>query len=284
MYELSGLLSTISSCASTIVAIIGGFIASKLVAISIERNEILKSLCEVSEEIEFKSKQYNDAKALIDEDDALDFINENIESIIKKESLDFVYKMEEQYNISKEVLQPYWNRAISICESLYKKLVVDDENTNEDGIPNSLSIEVGPGFEYSVCENASKYIKQQNAGNRYLNIGPFLGDNNQWYRKKRDEMNEANAAIEWLSIKKNQLIDREDALKKPKGMTSGLIIFVLFTLTCIIGPLLIFPFKTNDFDSYLFVKTGMISLFSINLITVFVYLIYLLNWKEKKEV
>ena len=47
----------------------------------------------------------------LDEDDALDFVCENIEYIVNRCTLDDAYKEAERPRLEKEVLQPYWSRA-----------------------------------------------------------------------------------------------------------------------------------------------------------------------------
>lgn len=54
MYDLTSLLTTIAGCSATIVAIIGGFIASRLIALNIEHNEIISRIYEIDEEFSFK--------------------------------------------------------------------------------------------------------------------------------------------------------------------------------------------------------------------------------------
>ena len=53
MYDLTTVLTTIAACSASIVAILGGFIASKLIAISAERDEVNTRISELDEEIEF---------------------------------------------------------------------------------------------------------------------------------------------------------------------------------------------------------------------------------------
>lgn len=55
MYELTPLLTTVAGCSATIIAIIGGFMVRKLIAMSTERHEISSRLAEMDEEIRFKN-------------------------------------------------------------------------------------------------------------------------------------------------------------------------------------------------------------------------------------
>lgn len=104
--------------------------------------------------------------------------------------------------------------------------------------------------------------------------------NGIWYQKARDEMNEANASVEWLKIQKKQLLARKNALKNPKGMKSGLPVFGLFSLLGVLTPLIFIPFITKNYCYYLTVKYSAISIFVIGLLSVYIYQINLLKWKE----
>lgn len=55
MYELTPLLTTVAGCSATIIAIIGGFMVRKLIAMSTERHEISSRLAEMDEEIRYKT-------------------------------------------------------------------------------------------------------------------------------------------------------------------------------------------------------------------------------------
>jgi len=294
MLELTNLLTTIAGCSATVIAIVGGFIASKLIALSTEREEVLARLFEIEEEISFKSKKAIEAKEALDEDDALDFIKENIESAVLGQSLDMVYKKEARLNISEEELNPYWSRAVKISKKLFDVLINTDEEVNDDGVPNILAAEIEADFEYTVCKYAVKYIErihreQERAGSPYsinLPIADFVSDNlprlnGHWYQKTRDEMNEANASIEWLKIQRHQLLARKNALEKPKGMKSGLVVFGLFSLFGVLTPLIFIPFSTENYRYYFIVKCSAIGIFAIGLFSVFIYLITLLKWKKR---
>lgn len=78
IYDLTTVLTTIAACSASIVAILGGLIASKLIALNAERNETNTRIAELDEEIDFFTEGHDMLQALLNEDDALDFIKENI--------------------------------------------------------------------------------------------------------------------------------------------------------------------------------------------------------------
>ena len=52
---------SIAGCSATIIAIIGGFIASKLISIGADRDKILDKIKEIEDELDMKTRQYNEA-------------------------------------------------------------------------------------------------------------------------------------------------------------------------------------------------------------------------------
>lgn len=57
MYELTPLLTTVAGCSATMIAIIGGFMVRKLIAISTERHEISTRLADYDEKIHYQQKR-----------------------------------------------------------------------------------------------------------------------------------------------------------------------------------------------------------------------------------
>ena len=144
MYDLTSVLTTIAACSASIVAIVGGFIASKLIAINAERDEVNTRISELDEEIEFFTEERDMLQEQLDEDDALDFISENITYIVNRNSLDEAYKKEERPRLEKEVLQPYWSRA----EKTYSQ--PDCQDRRDSRSTYRLSVGLYRGFFYAA--------------------------------------------------------------------------------------------------------------------------------------
>ena len=79
---------SIAGCSATIIAIIGGFIASKLISISADRDKILDKIKEIEDELDMKTRQYNEAMEELNADDAFDFVRDNISMLIENKSID----------------------------------------------------------------------------------------------------------------------------------------------------------------------------------------------------
>lgn len=59
IYDLTPLLTTIAAASASIVAILGGFIASKLISISTERDAVSSKISEVEQRKIRRSEKYD---------------------------------------------------------------------------------------------------------------------------------------------------------------------------------------------------------------------------------
>lgn len=281
MYELTTVLTTIAACSASIVAILGGLIASKLIALNTERDEVKARITELNEEIDFFTQECDMLQEQLDEDDALDFIEENVQCLIQKEKFSNIYKEENRPQLPRDVLQVYWSRAEKVNEILTS--FFHDENNhdckwNEDGVPVKIAKIITQNFEYSVCEKICDYLYQQTCFSNtryYLNSNVSHGN---WYANTQEKRISVDNKISYLTLQKKQLITRRKALEKSKGMKAGLLLFAIFSFLNIVLPLCLVPFLTDNYYFFLIVKISFILTFFVGLIAIMCYLVYLLHW------
>ena len=115
-YDLTAVLTTIAAASASFVAILGGFIASKLIAISGEREENVNRLADIDEEIAYRTEVLEAAQQENTEEDALCFVLDHIDPLMDWYVIDTVYKHEEHPDISLETLRPYWEKARDIVK------------------------------------------------------------------------------------------------------------------------------------------------------------------------
>jgi len=156
LFDLTALLTTVAGCTATIIAIVGGFIASKLISLSTRRSDSVKSLNEVLEELDFKQNKMEELIKKVTEDDAKDFIRKNIIEFVKNTKLVDLYKKEDRLNIRYEDLIPFWDKCKNSWQEV-KKVILDknykNEDLNIDSIPNILVKDLDD-FEYLICKYA----------------------------------------------------------------------------------------------------------------------------------
>lgn len=283
-YDLTSVLTTISAASASIVAILGGFIASKLISINGERNAVTSKLREINDEIAYRTKLLEDAQYENDEEDALDFIKENIEYLVERANLEDLYDENNSYRLEFERLRPFWDKAEGIL--LRFESASCGEDVNDDGVPVSIESEIREDdFSYEICRKISKYYTQQHLRkiNPYMRVPYDLKDikfNGQprWYLKNIDTISEENNALGWLEQQKKHYEDEKIRLSNPKGMKIGLCIFILFSIFCIIMPLILAPFCTTVYENYITRKVLVLGMFVIGLSSIFVYLMWLFHW------
>lgn len=288
VYDLTSILTTIAACSASIVAIIGGFIASKLIAINAERDEVDTRISELDEEIAFYTIERNTLQGVLDEDDALEFIEDNIESIIKRRTLDETYKEVERPCLEKEILRPYWERGEKVyqlfCDVLIKQSDSDYEE-NDDGVPSEVAKRITEEFEYSICKSVCEYFERQQSSSATLGCRPRMSIRAfPWYEDTIKKLNGIDSKINWLTLQREQQITRHKALKKPKGMKVGLALFALFSAANIIWPLSMSPFTTKNYQYYCEMKTFSILTFAVGLVLIMLYLVYLLHWRNNEKI
>lgn len=289
MYDLTSFLTAVASSAACIVAILGGFIASKLISIDGERASVIARLKEIDEEMKYRIKTRDTAQKENDEDDALDFINEHLEELKNGTSLTEVYKAIPEPELSVETMQLYWQKAINVSSAFQAKIEhLNGEKLNADCVPESLyCLYHESNLEYQVCKllGDDLYTRyKRNTDPLSVAINPKYPpsfENMHRYRWNQQKVSEENAAIGLLALQAKNLKAQITSLKKPKGMKIGLTIFALFSISCIIMPLALSPFTTDNLQCYNLTKWGVLGAFLAGLGGIFAYLIYLLHWKQK---
>lgn len=114
LVDLTGFYYSIAGCSATIIAIIGGFIASKLISISSERENVTEKVKNIQEKLESEKKREKTLESQLIEDDALVFIDEHMEELMDDILFLSVYKIEEKQRLDAPILAEYWERADEI--------------------------------------------------------------------------------------------------------------------------------------------------------------------------
>ena len=286
-YELTSVFTTVSAASASIVAILGGFIASKLISISGERNAVILKLEETNDEIAYRTKLLEKAQYENDEDDALDFIKKHVENLVEGDSLEEVYDADDSPGIEYEILYPFWAKAEKI--SLQFKKASYGANYigafNEDGIPTSIVAEMQEdAFAYVICKKIANYNERQHLYqvNPYTIMPTYdLQDRlviPRWYTRNSDIIIEQKNTLGWLERQKKHYENEKLRLSNPKGMKTGLWIFILFSVFFVVMPMLLSPFCTPIYEVYIRTKVTVLGVFIIGLVSIFLYLIWLFHW------
>lgn len=236
-----------------------------------------------------KTRQYNEAMEELNADDAFDFVRDNISMLIENKSIDVVYKTEEKPCLDYNVMEKYWRRALDICKEIVNLDEDEISNVNSDKVPVILANKYANDFDYRVCEKIvheiEKNTKKRNS-NSFFATSLIDADDivpqtaGIWYHQKRSEAEKAELRIEELKFEKKQYEEKKRQIKKPKGMKSGLSIFVAFSILGVIFPL-ICALKNSiyKFENLCMPIVALIFFGGCIFITL-VYLALLLRWKN----
>ena len=309
-YDLTAFLTTVAAASASIVAILGGFIANKLITINGERDAVLDKLSSIKEELRFKQADRDARQRENVSDDALSFIRDHIDGVFTLKPLDDVYDTAESQCIIKDRLQEYWKKALELCQELITSFSQVAE-FNSDSLPKEIARKyAGDNFSYEVLEELMQYLKRQikederrqQEASRKSNplaaltmpsidystivdsialVRPVIASGNYSFNEKK--ITELTSDISYLEFQKTQLEEQRKVLAKPNGMKAGLVIFALFAVACIIVPLAMSPCYTDSLCEFWIIKLTILILFIAGLAAIFGYLVYLLRWKENSK-
>lgn len=275
---------TIASASASFVAIIGGFIASKLISINGEREAVVTQIEELDEEIEYRTGEIEELQKNLDEDDALSFIDTNIDDLISHTDLRDVYKKNDVQRIDIDTLHPYWEKAVT----LYKTYERDFCNAefNDDGVPVTIvSKVINDKFAYDVCCKISFGLAENST--IWMMTHSSLKEAEasvKWYNQTSQQLDAVSRELDLLELQRKQLERQKMALVKPSNMSLGIYIFGGISLFNIFLPLLLcllLPVYPKEiFDVFQIVCMVFMSL---GLIFTFGYLINLLDWNPNKR-
>lgn len=294
-YDLTSLLTTISSASASFIAILGGLVASKLLTISSERDAVLAKISEIDKEISAKESQKDTLQKENNDSDALDFIELNITDLLRQISLERVYESSTDKTLSIDTLLPYWEKSISIHTQVQHSLI---SGISGSEIYESLKTEakreyLQDSFERSVALIIINYLEDDY--NR-KHLSPFSAAasvsqnmfrssfiDRQHYEYNSRTISELTVALDSLYFQKTQYEKDKELLKTPAGISNGLNIFSCFSLVCIVLPLIFSPFETTSIHLFWLIKILFITFFSLGLLSTFLYMKKLLNWSEVKK-
>lgn len=287
-YELTPLFTTIAAASASIVAILGGFIASKLISISGDRDAVLSKLQEVNEEIDIKQLELDELAQIEREEYALGFVEDHVNELLNKKELSTFIQTESYLHISINDLQPLWQKAFGIVESLltiYEERKVEEIEYNADGLPVLFAQKYNNDhFSYNVGKAIIDYIKDQNKANTSFGVVALRSSIFRGLSiSEQQRQDNLGYELKELYLKKALLTESKNRLVRPKGMKAGLIIFALFSAFCIVLPLLLSPFSTDNMIVAWLIKLCILELFIVGLVAIFIYLVSLLRWRDSQK-
>lgn len=290
--DLNILITTIITATAALVAIIGGFLVSRVLSLSSERGGIERRLREIRNDLSAKNEMLKRAEFVLLEEDAEDFIRDNYKDILfEGNSLEQIIDKDDYSNRTVEELKPYVKELKDI-----KNELIDIINTFESDIlpqefteivtikadlkfPSKLELyELVYDFiiESLPEEQPENQFSWGNWGLPKINpkvlVSPIVNQTNTLaYRERVKDRNNLRDDVHVLEI---QLKEQEKILGdygKPKGLWGGLLVLIYACAVGIAYPTILLPYPTEVYDDIL-TKWVLIGLFFSELLALFIYL------------
>ena len=235
-YDMT-IFTTIASASASFVAIIGGFVASKLISINGERSAVNDRITELNETLLLKNASVDEISKYLNTDDALDYIRDHIDALSTNAELADVFETDKPQQLSKEELLPFWRRGLELNEE-FCRITGKPCITNEDDVPVELATKTKNNyFDYTVCEMLSK-----NARCGFWAVSGSLTPKEadiKRYNEKASELEVIQRDIAAIELQIDQLEKQQKSLTKPENMSEGIWIFGAIALFNIFLPLLL---------------------------------------------
>ncbi len=293
---LTAMLTTISAASASFVAILGGFIASKLLSINGERDAVAGQIANLTAQIDQKQKKEDRYRHEVNEHDAIYFIIKHIDDFYGRVELREIYDSDEKPGIDFDDMQPFWEKAVAFKED-FMNAILSGEKTDESGIPLSIAPQLKKDYFFDEVFSSLKselWLSREERRRKSQGYSEDIFDSfpqpaippmtPKWYSKYCDKINDLVWEIDQLELQKKLLEQREKELNTPYGMKRGLIIFVLFSVFNIVLPL---TQCNNVFKNplcYYVVMLLFMSTFTLGLAATFCYLVSMLKWRPAAKV
>lgn len=272
MNELTTTLTTIASASASFVAILGGFVASKLIAINGERSAVESLLSKTRTEKLHILAERDMRKQMLDEEDSMDFIFEHIDELEAGKDFSCVYDEDEWHPVEYEKLKKLWDKSLFLVRAYLKAANQENCEYNGQGIPKEVaSTLLDDAFDIEFCMRYSQHSDYYT---------PASASNGEWYQRTRAELADYNTRAAILDIQEKNYYEQSLQLKKPKGMLTGLLIFAVFSLVNIVIPIILSSISLSPTQCSN-VRVTSIAALGVGLVATFMYLVWMLRWKDE---
>lgn len=319
MFDVNWLLSATAQSTAAIVAILGGFIATRLMTDSSKRKEIEAHIKDIDDEITFKKARATKLYGELLEYRAIDFIHDHSKQIwriySKKETTTLKTILDdEKSDFDLSEIQPYWDETFSLAKIIHSKIL--DKKLKLDGkdVDAILKKEIN-SFQYYICndlfhklmevveeeeEEPKREVKKQEGY-----YSPFLGTipsvepfeistdifdslsanyytESAEYLKRYDEHQKLLYELDLLALQKRNLSYRQRSLEKPNDVFIGLIVLTLFAVIGILIPLSLMPVNTAEImtPEIIWIANLDVMLFAFGLVLVISYFVWFFMYKK----
>lgn len=268
--DLNILISTIMTSTAALVAIIGGFLVSRVITLSGEKNAIQKKILEIEKEIEIKSRLLKSSVQKVEDEEIDDFVRYYAEDILfKGKTVESILEEDQSIKLNKELLDYIVVRMEEILDIIIEFI----NDTNEDEFYND--------FDEFVRQNNIKIEKDRGWYKYIFNLfisqgGVFIEKfkpiiESQEYRSNVNKVKIFEDEIKVLKALKSAEEDMLQSYGKVSGLWGGLGVLIYACVVGIIVPSFLLPYPMGIYDDVA-TRGVLLGLFISELVILFVYL------------
>ena len=169
--DLNILISTIITATAALVAIIGGFLVSRVITLAGEKQSIERRLKEIDNDLKIKTEMLENIENIILEEEINDFIIENCEDLITENKTPQELLCEnDSFQLTEEDLTPHVEKLLSIKEIILDSIEKSGQFPDDfdDFVKNSgIKIDTNKTW-YEAVYNTLLKIASQDSWNPLL--------------------------------------------------------------------------------------------------------------------
>lgn len=280
--DLNNLITTIISSTAALVAIIGGFLVSRVISLSSEQNSIKRKIREIDNDIFAKKELAESIEKYLFEDDLNDFVTkENIIRMFEGKTLEDIIDEVEYTLLSKEELEPFFEQLQDIKNEMSNMVTQKGAEYESFSVFYSelSNIKYPDRKEWykTVLDAIDELSKQKPKYGIYtadilssVSKSPDFSPNTD-YKDKDKELNRLLDDIRILDLQKDGQLKILDDYGKPKWIWSGLFVLIYASIVGIVFPSTLLPYPKETYDDSL-TKWTILGFFFSQLLVLFIYL------------
>lgn len=271
--NLDILLTTVITSTAALVAIIGGFLVSRVIAIASEQSGVKRKLREINNDIRAKEGLIEKANIYLFEDDLADFIEDRqvIKGLLNEKNLEQIVEEVDFERLSIEELRPHFKQLQEILGDILDggEVTLDDLKKKQE-----LKHPERESWYEKVIEGIEALAGEQSSFQpSWMDLGKNLSPPrvNIEYNEKKKELGQLEAERTILLAQKEEQERILQDFGKPKYVMSGLLVLAYASIVGMIYPSTLLPYPTDTYNDTL-TKWSILSLFFSHIVAIFTYL------------
>lgn len=273
--DLTSLISAIISATAALVAIIGGFLVSRVISISNDQSFLQRIIDGLKTDIKHKKELLEEVNTYLFEDDLEDFVTEdNLTLLLEGKKLEEIIEEAEYTYLSQEELSPYFNILVEIKEEIENHIRSKGlEKNSTDRLIDQKDMKYPVRSDwYKTMEDAILDFYSPPSSHLPLFSPSPRHFNTEEYRYKKREKEQLSNEIKILESQRTEHENTINNYIEGSWIWSGIGVLVYSSLVGILYPTTLLPYPINYYNDAQ-TKILVITLFGSGLLSIFLYLI-----------